>query len=159
MGELRGTTIVAVRRDGRCAVAGDGQVTLGESTVLKHSATKVRRIYKDKVVVGFAGSVADAFTLSERFEAKLEQYSGSLERANWKLCSLRQMKGNCCWSRERAKSSNRMMECWQSARAVLMPMPLLRPFMKIQNWRQEKLRTKRSRLLPVFVSLPMITLR
>ena len=81
MGELRGTTIVAVRRDGRCAVAGDGQVTLGESTVLKHSATKVRRIYKDKVVVGFAGSVADAFTLSERFEAKLEQYSGSLERA------------------------------------------------------------------------------
>ena len=81
MGELRGTTIVAVRRDGRCAVAGDGQVTLGESTVLKHSARKVRRIYKDKVVVGFAGSVADAFTLSERFEAKLEQYSGSLERA------------------------------------------------------------------------------
>ena len=81
MGELRGTTIVAVRREGRCAVAGDGQVTLGESTVLKHSARKVRRIYKDKVVVGFAGSVADAFTLSERFEAKLEQYSGSLERA------------------------------------------------------------------------------
>ena len=81
MGELRGTTIVAVRRDGRCAVAGDGQVTLGESTVLKHSATKVRRIYKDKVVVGFAGSVADAFTLSERFESKLEQYSGSLEWA------------------------------------------------------------------------------
>ena len=76
MGELRGTTIVAVRREGRCAVAGDGQVTLGESTVLKHSARKVRRIYKDKVVVGFAGSVADAFTLSERFEAKLEQYSG-----------------------------------------------------------------------------------
>ena len=81
MGELRGTTIVAVRREGRCAVAGDGQVTLGESTVLKHSARKVRRIYKDKVVVGFAGSVADAFTLSERFEAKLEQYSGRLERA------------------------------------------------------------------------------
>ena len=81
MGELRGTTLVAVRREGRCAVAGDGQVTLGESTVLKHSARKVRRIYKDKVVVGFAGSVADAFTLSERFEAKLEQYSGSLERA------------------------------------------------------------------------------
>ena len=85
MGELRGTTIVAVRRDGRCAVAGDGQVTLGESTVLKHSARKVRRIYKDKVVVGFAGSVADAFTLSERFEAKLEQYSGSLERADVEL--------------------------------------------------------------------------
>ncbi len=81
MSELRGTTIVAVRREGHCAVAGDGQVTMGESTVLKHGAKKVRRIYKEKVVVGFAGSVADAFTLSERFEAKLEQYSGSLERA------------------------------------------------------------------------------
>lgn len=81
MSELRGTTIVAVRREGQCAVAGDGQVTMGESTVLKHGAKKVRRIYKDQVVVGFAGSVADAFTLSERFEAKLEQYSGSLERA------------------------------------------------------------------------------
>ena len=81
MRELRGTTIVAVRRPEGCAVAGDGQVTLGESTVLKHGAKKVRRIYHDQVVVGFAGGVADAFTLCERFEAKLEQYSGSLERA------------------------------------------------------------------------------
>jgi len=81
MSELRGTTIVAVRRPEGCAVAGDGQVTLGESTVLKHGAKKVRRIYHDQVVVGFAGGVADAFTLCERFEAKLEQYSGSLERA------------------------------------------------------------------------------
>ncbi len=78
---MEGTTIVAVRRDGKCAVAGDGQVTVGQNTIMKHSAVKVRRIYHDKVVVGFAGSVADAFTLSERFEAKLEQYSGSLQRA------------------------------------------------------------------------------
>ena len=81
MSEFRGTTIVAVHRDGHTAVAGDGQVTMGESTVFKHGAVKVKRIYHGQVVVGFAGSVADAFTLSERFEAKLEQYSGSLERA------------------------------------------------------------------------------
>ncbi|HWQ59068.1 MAG TPA: ATP-dependent protease subunit HslV [Clostridia bacterium] len=78
---LMGTTIIAVRRDGKCAVAGDGQVTLGENTIMKHTAKKVRRLYHDKVVVGFAGSVADAFSLCERFEAKLEKYSGSLRRA------------------------------------------------------------------------------
>jgi ATP-dependent HslUV protease, peptidase subunit HslV len=78
---MEGTTIVAVRRDGKCAVAGDGQVTFGQNTIMKHSAIKVRRLYHDKVVIGFAGSVADAFTLSDRFEAKLEQYSGSLQRA------------------------------------------------------------------------------
>ena len=81
MSEFRGTTIVAVHRDGHTAVAGDGQVTMGESTVFKHGAVKVKRIYHGQVVVGFAGSVADAFTLSERFEATLKQYSGSLERA------------------------------------------------------------------------------
>jgi len=79
--KMEGTTIVAVRRDGKCAVAGDGQVTVGQNTIMKHNAKKVRRLYDDKVVVGFAGSVADAFTLSERFEARLEQYSGSLQRA------------------------------------------------------------------------------
>jgi ATP-dependent HslUV protease subunit HslV len=79
--ELMGTTIVAVRKNGVCAVAGDGQVTMGEKTIMKHSAKKVRRLYHNKVVVGFAGSVADAFTLCERFEAKLEQYSGALSRA------------------------------------------------------------------------------
>ena len=81
MSMMEGTTIVAVRRDGKCAMAGDGQVTFGEKTIMKHGAVKVRRLYKGQVVVGFAGSVADAFTLSERFEAKLEQYSGNLERA------------------------------------------------------------------------------
>jgi ATP-dependent HslUV protease subunit HslV len=78
---MEATTIVAVRRNGQCAVAGDGQVTFGQNTIMKHNARKVRRLYDDKVVVGFAGSVADAFTLCERFEAKLEQYSGSLQRA------------------------------------------------------------------------------
>ncbi|MCH5278510.1 MAG: ATP-dependent protease subunit HslV [Christensenellaceae bacterium] len=79
--ELRGTTILAVRKDGKCAVAGDGQVTLGEATIMKHTARKVRRIYNDKVVIGFAGSVADAFTLGDRFEAKLTEHGGSLRRA------------------------------------------------------------------------------
>ena len=78
---LQGTTIVAVKKDGKTAIAGDGQVTLGEKVVMKHTAVKVRRLFNGNVVVGFAGSVADAFTLSERFEAKLEQYSGSLARA------------------------------------------------------------------------------
>ncbi|MBQ7113484.1 MAG: ATP-dependent protease subunit HslV [Clostridia bacterium] len=79
--DLKGTTIVAVKKDGRCAVAGDGQVTMGEKTVMKAHARKVRRIYHNSVIVGFAGSVADAFSLSERFEARLEQYGGSLRRA------------------------------------------------------------------------------
>ncbi len=78
---IHGTTIVAVKKDGKIAIAGDGQVTLGERTVMKHSAIKVRKIYNDRVIIGFAGTVADAFTLAERFEAKLEQYSGSLRRA------------------------------------------------------------------------------
>lgn len=78
---FRGTTICAVRRDGVIAVAGDGQVTMGQHTVMKATARKVRRIYNDQVVVGFAGSVADAFALSEKFEDKLTQYSGNLPRA------------------------------------------------------------------------------
>lgn len=76
-----GTTIVAVKRGGKCAVAGDGQVTFGENTIMKHTAKKVRRLYHNSVVVGFAGAVADAFSLCEKFEAKLEAYSGSLKRA------------------------------------------------------------------------------
>jgi len=79
--QLRGTTIVAVKDENGTAVAGDGQVTFGQSVVMKHTARKVRRIYKDKVTVGFAGATADAFTLSERFEAKLESYAGNLLRA------------------------------------------------------------------------------
>ena len=78
---FRGTTICAVKRNGEIALAGDGQVTMGQSTILKGGAKKVRRIYGGKVVVGFAGSVADAFALSEKFEDKLTQYSGNLPRA------------------------------------------------------------------------------
>lgn len=78
---FRGTTICAVKRDGVIAIAGDGQVTMGEKTIMKATAKKVRRIFGGKVVIGFAGSVADAFALSEKFEDKLTQYSGNLPRA------------------------------------------------------------------------------
>jgi ATP-dependent HslUV protease subunit HslV len=77
---VMGTTIIAVRHKGQIAIAGDGQVTVG-NTVLKHGARKVRRLYKDQIVAGFAGSTADAFTLFEKFESKLEQYHGNLSRA------------------------------------------------------------------------------
>jgi ATP-dependent HslUV protease subunit HslV len=78
---FKGTTIVAVKKNGKSAIAGDGQVTMSEHIIMKAGAKKVRRLYHDRVVVGFAGSVADAFTLSEKFEAKLEEYGGSLQRA------------------------------------------------------------------------------
>lgn len=77
---IRGTTILAVKRDGKVAVAGDGQVTL-DTIILKHGARKVRRLYNGEVIVGFAGATADAFTLFDRFDQKLEQYSGNLLRA------------------------------------------------------------------------------
>jgi ATP-dependent HslUV protease subunit HslV len=77
---IRGTTILAVKHRGRVTVAGDGQVTL-DTTVMKHGARKVRRLYHNQVVVGFAGATADAFTLFDRFDQKLEQYKGNLLRA------------------------------------------------------------------------------
>ena len=77
---IRSTTVLSVRRDGKVVLAGDGQVTLGES-VIKHSAKKIRRLYNDRILAGFAGSTADAFTLFSRFETKLEQYHGNLGRA------------------------------------------------------------------------------
>jgi len=80
MEKMIGTTVIVVRRKGKVAMAGDGQVTLG-NTVMKHGAKKVRRLYKDQIIAGFAGATADAFTLFERFEAKLEQYRGNLPRA------------------------------------------------------------------------------
>ena len=88
---FRGTTICAVTRNGETALAGDGQVTLGEKTIMKGNARKVRRIYGGKVVVGFAGSVSDAFALCERFEDKLTQYSGNLTRAAVELAQDWQM--------------------------------------------------------------------
>ena len=78
---FKGTTICAVRRNGQTAIAGDGQVTMGEHTIFKTTAKKVRRLYNGEVAVGFAGSVADAFTLCEKFEEKLQQYGGNLEKA------------------------------------------------------------------------------
>ena len=78
---IRGTTICAVRRNGQIAVAGDGQVTMGESVVMKNGAVKVRRIFNGQVITGFAGTVADAFALCERLEAKLTQFAGNLQRA------------------------------------------------------------------------------
>lgn len=79
--ELKGTTILAVKDAGGTAVAGDGQVTFGQAIAMKHGAKKVRTIYKDTITVGFAGSTADAFTLFERFEKKLESYAGNMTRA------------------------------------------------------------------------------
>ena len=78
---FKGTTICAVRKNGVTAIAGDGQVTMGEHTIFKTTAKKVRRLYNGEVAVGFAGSVSDAFTLSDKFEEKLQQCGGNLERA------------------------------------------------------------------------------
>jgi ATP-dependent HslUV protease subunit HslV len=77
---IRATTVICVRRDDQVALAGDGQVTVG-NTVMKHGAAKVRRLYHDRILAGFAGSAADAFALFSRFEAKLEEYRGNMERS------------------------------------------------------------------------------
>ena len=89
MGQFHATTIVAVRRsaDDIC-IGGDGQVTMGETTIMKHGAKKVRKIYKNSVLTGFAGSVSDAFSLTEKFEKKLEGHSGNLRRAAVALAQL-----------------------------------------------------------------------
>ena len=81
MEPFKATTIIAVRRDGKTAMAGDGQVTFGENTIIKHRAKKIRKLYNNSVLVGFAGAAADAFTLFQRFEGKLEEFHGHLERA------------------------------------------------------------------------------
>ncbi|NMB08844.1 MAG: ATP-dependent protease subunit HslV [Tissierellia bacterium] len=78
---INGTTIVAVKKNGVVAIAGDGQITFGNSTIMKNTAKKVRKIYDNNVIIGFAGSVADSLTLAEILEEKLEQYSGNLKRA------------------------------------------------------------------------------
>lgn len=81
MNEMHATTILAVKKDGHVAMAGDGQVTLGQTMIMKHTAHKVRRLYEDRVLAGFAGATADAFTLFELFEAKLKEMHGNLARA------------------------------------------------------------------------------
>ena len=83
--ELKGTTILVARRGDRVTMAGDGQITMGQSIVMKHGARKVRRLYQGKVLAGFAGSTSDALTLFERFEAKLEEFSGNLLKASVEL--------------------------------------------------------------------------
>ena len=85
---LRGTTIVGVKKNDEIVIAGDGQVTMSETVVMKSNAVKVRRIYNDKVVMGFAGSVADAFSLSQRFEEMLGKFSGNLMRSAVELAQL-----------------------------------------------------------------------
>ncbi|RSK27019.1 ATP-dependent protease subunit HslV [Bacillus sp. HMF5848] len=81
MSQFHATTIFAIQHQGSCAMAGDGQVTFGNAVVMKHTAKKVRKLFQGKVLAGFAGSVADAFTLFEMFEGKLEEYNGNLQRA------------------------------------------------------------------------------
>ena len=88
MSDFQGTTICAVKRNGLTAIAGDGQVTMGERVVFKGNAKKVQRIFSDKVVIGFAGTVSDAFALSEKFEEMLQKYSGNLVRAAVELAGL-----------------------------------------------------------------------
>lgn len=88
MPEFRGTTICAVRKNGTTAIAGDGQVTMGESVIFKTNAVKVRRIYGGSVILGFAGSVSDAFALSEKFEGMLNKFSGNLMRSAVELAEL-----------------------------------------------------------------------
>ena len=83
--ELKGTTILVARRGDRVTMAGDGQITMGQAIVMKHGARKVRRLYQGKVLAGFAGSTSDALTLFERFEAKLEEFSGNLLKASVEL--------------------------------------------------------------------------
>jgi ATP-dependent HslUV protease, peptidase subunit HslV len=85
MANFHATTIFAIQHNGKCAMAGDGQVTFGNAVVMKHTAKKVRRLFQGKVLAGFAGSVADAFTLFEMFEGKLEEYNGNLPRASVEL--------------------------------------------------------------------------
>lgn len=84
MEQYRGTTILSYRRDGQVVIGGDGQVSLG-NTIMKGNARKVRRLYRDQVIAGFAGGTADAFTLFERFEAKLEKHQGNLTRSALEL--------------------------------------------------------------------------
>ena len=99
--EMMGTTICAVRREGKIAIAGDGQITMGQSVILKGSAKKVKRIYDDKVVIGFAGSVSDAISLSEKFERMLQKYSGNLMRSAVELAEL--------WRDDKARKLEAMM--------------------------------------------------
>lgn len=101
MTEFHGTTICAVKKDGRTVVAGDGQVTMGNSVVFKANAVKVKRIYGGNVIIGFAGTVSDAFAMSERFEKMLQKFSGNLLRSAVELAEL--------WRNDQARKLEAMM--------------------------------------------------
>ena len=103
MDDFKGTTIVAVKKNGVTAIAGDGQVTFSQSIVFKNNAKKVRKIFNDRVILGFAGSVADAFTLTERFEEMLQKYSGNLMRSAVELAEL--------WRTDKFRKLEAMMIC------------------------------------------------
>ena len=103
MDDFRGTTIVAVKKNGVTAIAGDGQVPFSQSIVFKNNAKKVRKIFNDRVILGFAGSVADAFTLTERFEEMLQKYSGNLMRSAVELAEL--------WRTDKFRKLEAMMIC------------------------------------------------
>ena len=108
---FKATTICAVRRNGVIAMAGDGQVTMSESVIMKGTARKVRRIFGGKVVIGFAGSVSDAFALSQKFEDKLNQFSGNLPRAAVELAQ--------DWQSDRARKLEAMMICADKDNLIL----------------------------------------
>ena len=99
--DFHATTICGIKRGGKTAIAGDGQVTMGESVIFKSSATKVRRIYGGKVILGFAGSVSDAFSLSEKFEGMLNKFSGNLMRSAVELAEL--------WRSDKARKLEALM--------------------------------------------------
>ena len=135
--KFRGTTILMVRRGDKVALAGDGQVTMGDM-VMKHHAKKVRRLYHGKIMVGFAGSTADALTLFERLEAKLEKYQGNLTRpwlswprtgvpikffGGWKPCSSRWTAPQPFWCPAPGTSSSPTKASWPSAPAAPSPWP------------------------------------
>lgn len=101
MTDFHATTICAVKKDGRTVIAGDGQVTMGNSVIFKGNAVKVKRIYNGQVVIGFAGSVSDAFSMSERFEKMLQKYSGNLLRSAVELAEL--------WRTDQARKLEAMM--------------------------------------------------
>ena len=109
--KIRSTTVIAVKRDGKVAMAGDGQVTAG-NTVVKGNARKVRRIYEGRVLTGFAGSVADAFTLFDKFEEKLKTYNGDLTRSAVELAKL--------WRTERSMSKLEAMLLVADAKKILL---------------------------------------
>jgi ATP-dependent HslUV protease subunit HslV len=145
---FHGTTILAVRGKDRVVMAGDGQVTLN-NTVVKHTARKVRRIYNDTILVGFAGATADALTLTEKLEQKLERYNGNLTRSavelarDWRADKyLRRLEAlmiavdgkPCCSYRETVMSSNRTRASWPSVRAAWRPRRGHGPFAATPNW-------------------------